>query len=92
MGVWVMVEKERARRRSWPPPSRVVPSRWMGLAILVARDVQCTLCSAGYCIGDLGRSSQGLVNGLLRGHFESGSLFFGGTLLRPKEAPSWFFN
>lgn len=29
MGMWVKEESERARRRSWPPPSRVVPSRWM---------------------------------------------------------------
>ncbi len=27
--MWVKEESERARRRSWPPPSRVVPSRWM---------------------------------------------------------------
>jgi hypothetical protein len=26
-----MDERVIARRRSWPPPSRVVPERWMGL-------------------------------------------------------------
>lgn len=29
-GTCVRAESERATRRSWPPPSRVVPSRWMG--------------------------------------------------------------
>ena len=30
IGIFVREERERARRRSCPPPSRVVPSRWMG--------------------------------------------------------------
>ena len=33
IGIWVREEKESARRRSWPPPSRVVPSRWMGVIV-----------------------------------------------------------
>lgn len=35
MGMAVRAETPSAMRRSWPPPSRVVPSRWTGEAILV---------------------------------------------------------